>query len=150
MSLLFGKNRETWIFLSNFLMQKYIKNPYTQQIRRCFLYQYIDHYSPIHWKICSHFVFRPPNAGTIHEEVVVQRVAQLEKQVGVDPRVTENLVQVLAGVMHLVGQPSDGPALPLEFGLDEVADVESVGLWYVHSIHRYVFLSILEGTTMLF
>lgn len=64
------------------------------------------------------------------EEIVVQQVADFEEQVGVDPAAVEDLVGVLAGEAELAGEPGDGAPLPVEFLLDEIADVR----FFVHCV----------------
>ena len=64
------------------------------------------------------------------EEIVVQQIADFEKQVGVDPAAVEDLVGVLAREAELAGEPGDGAPLPVEFLLDEVADVR----FFVHCV----------------
>ena len=120
-----------------FRLQKYSKYAYVQQLTCLDIFQWIDRYFPINWKICSQIISIVPNMRAVLEEVVVHSVAYLEKQVGVNPRVAQDLIQVLAGVMHLFGQPGDAPALPLEFCPDEVADMKIVGLRYTVVCHHY-------------
>ena len=64
------------------------------------------------------------------EEIVVQQVADFEEQVGVDPTAVEDLVGVLAREAELAGEPGDGAPLPVEFLLDEIADVR----FFVHCV----------------
>ena len=85
---------------------------------------------PIFWKITINglavsFTFFGLETLVAHlEEVVIQSIANLEKQVGVDPLVAKHLIQVLARTVHLRGQPSDASTLPRQFGLDEFPHVE--------------------------
>lgn len=87
---------------------------------------------PIFWKIAieslavSFTFFGLETLGAHLEKVVVQGFANLEKQVGVNPLVAEYLIKVLARTVHLRGQPSDAPTLPRQFGLDEMAEVETI------------------------
>ncbi len=67
----------------------------------------------------------------------MQHIAYSEKQIGINPRATENLIKVFTGVMHLFGQPGDAPALPLEFCPDEVANMKIVGLRYAVVCRHY-------------
>ena len=73
------------------------------------------------------------------EEVAIQGLADSEKGLGMDPRVAENLVEVLASAVDLGGQPSDAAPLPLQFGLDEFPKMEFlVGamLFFLHVASR--------------
>lgn len=85
---------------------------------------------PIFWKIAieslavSFTFFGLIMLRTDLEEVVIQSIANLEKQVGVNPLVAKHLIQVLARAVHLRGQPSDASTLPRQFGLDEFPHVE--------------------------
>lgn len=68
---------------------------------------------------------------------MMQHIAYSEKQIGINPRATENLIKVFTGVMHLLGQPGDAPALPLEFCPDEVANMKIVSLRYAVVCRHY-------------
>jgi len=68
---------------------------------------------------------------------MMQHIAYSEKQIGINPRATENLIKVFTGVMHLFGQPGDAPALPLEFCPDEVANMKIVSLRYAVVCRHY-------------
>lgn len=59
------------------------------------------------------------------EEVAVQSLANLEKQVGVNPFVAKHLIEVLARAVNLRGQPSDAAALARQFRLDEFAEMKT-------------------------
>ena len=64
------------------------------------------------------------------EEIIVQQIADFEQQVRIDPAAVEDLVGILAREAELAGEPGDGAPLPVEFLLDEVADVR----FFVHYV----------------
>lgn len=66
----------------------------------------------------------PVGAGL--EEVIVQGVTYLEKDISVDPFAAHDFVQVLSGVANLLRQPGDASSLPRELCLDGLSDVKGV------------------------
>ena len=79
------------------------------------------------------FPFIPP-IRVAFEEIVIQQVADFEQQVGVNPRAVEDFVGVLPRIAQLLGEPCDAAPLPLQFLLDEVADV----WFFVHAALPFV------------
>lgn len=79
----------------------------------------------------------PVGAG--FEEVVVQGVAYLEKDIGVDPFAAHDFVEVLSGVADLLRQPCDASSLPRKLCLDGLSDVKGVcrGLFVIHFLFRW-------------
>lgn len=67
----------------------------------------------------------PVGAGL--EEVVVQGIADFEKDIGVDPFAAHDFVEVITGVANLLCQPGDASPLPREFRLDGLSDMKAVG-----------------------
>lgn len=67
------------------------------------------------------------------EEIVIQQVADFEQKVGINPLTAKNLIGVLAREAELAGEPGDGAPLPVEFLLDEVADVR----FFLHCVCRW-------------
>ena len=63
---------------------------------------------------------------TYLEKVVVHCLADLEKQVGVYPRVLEQFVHILTCTIDLRRQPSDAAPLSRQFCSDYLPDVETV------------------------
>lgn len=55
---------------------------------------------------------------------MVQRPTDLEEHVGVDPGFSEDLVEVLAGAVHLASQPGNGTALSHQLILDALANMK--------------------------
>ena len=81
------------------------------------------------WLILILFPFFSPIRKAL-EEIIVQQIADFEQQVCIDPFSVEDLVGVLAREAELAGEPGDGAPLPVEFLLDEVADVR----FFVHCV----------------
>ena len=67
----------------------------------------------------------PVGAGL--EEVVIQGVANFEKDIGVDPFAAHDLVEVLSGVANLMCQPGDASSLLRKLCLDGLSDMKAVG-----------------------
>ena len=61
------------------------------------------------------------------KEIVPQRLANLKKQVGVDPRTQKQFVKVLTRTVHLQRQPYCRATLPGKLLLDGSPDMEAVG-----------------------
>ena len=57
------------------------------------------------------------------EEIIIQQVADLEQQVGVDPGTVQNLVDVLTGAAQLFPEPGDGTALLLQHLFNNMSDM---------------------------
>jgi hypothetical protein len=49
---------------------------------------------------------------------MIQRMAYLKKQVGVDPRTQKQFVKVLTRTVHLLRKPCDAPPLAQQLGFD--------------------------------
>ena len=77
--------------------------------------------------------------GAGFEEVVVQGIAYLEQDIGVDPFTTHDFVEVLSGIANLLRQPCDASSLPRELCLDGLSDVKGVcrGLFVIHFLFRW-------------
>ena len=73
------------------------------------------------------------------EEVIVQGIADFEKDIGVDPFAAHDFVKVFAGVADLMRQPGDTPPLPRKLRLDGLSDVKGSdrGFVVVHCSIRF-------------
>lgn len=82
----------------------------------------------------------PVGAGL--EEVEVQGVAYLEKDIGVDPFAAHDFVKVLTSVANLLCQPGDASSLPRELRLDGLSDMKGVDRGVFMSVHNAVCLEL--------
>ena len=63
--------------------------------------------------------------GITREEIVIQYLADSQKQIGVNETMGKQIVHMLTRIVQPRSQPGDGSPLPCEFFLDKVSD-----MWY--------------------
>lgn len=73
--------------------------------------------------------------GTMSEEVIIQDFADFVQGLGMNPRVAEKLVKVLAAAIDLSSQPCDAASLPRQFGFDEFPDMKLLVLYMLFYFH---------------
>lgn len=74
---------------------------------------------------------------TVLKEIMPQRLANLKKQVGVNPRSHKQFVKVLTRTVHLQRQPYCRATLPGKLLLDGLPDMETV--WCCLAFHTAYF-----------
>jgi hypothetical protein len=72
------------------------------------------------------------------KKIIIQQIADFQKQVRVDPFAAEEFVHILPRVAQLRGKPSDAPPLSCQFCLDEFPYVQFF-------VHRFAFAGALRG-----
>ena len=65
------------------------------------------------------------------EKIIVQRFTDLHQQIRVYPRAAENLVQILPGTVHILGEPCDTSPLTFQLLSDHLSDVN---ICYIRNI----------------